>query len=78
MSRKTNEQNGLTSWLIQNLKTCSDNEFVDLIEIKSRYEAEVSSVAVGNIIKKIFKGVTIKAGRCTGNWSKVTQRYYGF
>ena len=65
------------SWVVENLQPCNESEFVDLIEIKKKCEFEVTSSAVGNVIKKLFNNVKIKSGRSKENWCKSTQRYYG-
>ena len=71
------EQAKLFSWMIENLEEGNDKEFVDLSEIKKKYNSEVTSSAVGNLVVRMFKGVKIKAGRCKEDWTKYTQRYYG-
>lgn len=73
----SSEQSCLMSWLIQNLKPGTEAEFVDLIEIKSKYSSSVTCAVVGNLIAKLFKDGKIKPGRCRSNWIKTTQRYYG-
>ena len=65
------------TWVVENLQPCNESEFVDLIEIKKKCEFEVTSSAVGNVIKKVFNNVKIKSGCSKENWCKSTQRYYG-
>ena len=65
------------TWVVENLQPCNESEFVDLNEIKKKCEFEVTSSAVGNVIKKLFNNVKIKSGRSKENWCKSTQRYYG-
>jgi hypothetical protein len=72
----------LTSWLIQYVEESSETNFIDLTEIKSKFQSDVlvevpSSRTIGNLITKLFHGVKIKPGRCKDNWAKSTQRYYG-
>ena len=73
----SSEQSKLFTWLLENLRPANNQEFVDLIEIKSKCNLSVTSSAVGNLIVRLFKDVKIKPGRCKANWSKYTQRYYG-
>ena len=72
------EQSKLFTWLLENLRPANNQEFVDLIEIKSKCNLSVTSSAVGNSIVRLFKDVKVKPGRYKANWSKSTQRYYEF
>ena len=68
----------LTSWLIQYVEESSETNFIDLTEIKSKFQLDVlvevpSSRTIGNLITKLFHGVKIKPGRCKDNWAKSTQ-----
>ncbi|KAJ8313792.1 hypothetical protein KUTeg_008353 [Tegillarca granosa] len=71
----------LMNWLLINLEEGPIDDFVDLIEVKNKYsvelQLEVTSMSIGNCISKKFPKVNVKNGRCKGNWSKVTKRYYG-
>jgi hypothetical protein len=78
----SSDQFSLTSWLIQHVEKSSKTNFIDLTEIKSKFQSDVlvevaSSRTIGNLITKLFHGVKIKPGRCKDNWAKSTQRYYG-
>ena len=68
----SSEQSKLFTWLLENLRPANNQEFVDLIEIKSKCNLSVTSSAVGNLIVRLFKDVKIKPGRCKANWSKST------
>jgi hypothetical protein len=67
------EQSKLFTWLLENLIPANNQEFVELIEIKSKCNLSVTSSAVGNLIVRLFKDVK-KPGRCKANWSKSTLR----
>ena len=57
------EQSKLFTWLLENLRPANNQEFVDLIEIKSKCNLSVTSSAVGNSIVRLFKDVKVKPGR---------------
>lgn len=82
MASSRSDQFPLTSWLIQYVEKSSETNFIDLTEIKSKFQSDVlvevpSSRTIGNLITKLFHGVKIKPGRCKDNWAKSTQGYYG-
>ena len=45
------EESKLFTWLLANLRLANNQEFVDLIEIKSKCNLSVTSSAVGNLIQ---------------------------
>jgi hypothetical protein len=45
------EESKLFTWLLENLRLANNQEFVDLIEIKSKCNLSVTSSAVGNLIQ---------------------------
>ena len=72
-----NCNNSITSWVLENLAEGSQSEYIDIEDIKKKYEANITSRAIGNVIKKTFKNVTVKKVRSKGDWSKLTQIYCG-
>ena len=38
----------LINWLIENLESVQDTEYVDLAEIKKKYKAKATELSVGN------------------------------
>ena len=82
MASSRSDQFPLTSWLIQYVEKSIETNFIDLTEIKSKFQSDVlveapSSRTIGILITKLFHGVKIKPGRCKDNWAKSTKRYYG-
>lgn len=71
------DKNTFFSWLLKNVQQSSESDFIDLIDIKSKYGLPVSAAAVTKLMSRNFKFVKIKKGRGKDNWTKVTQRYYG-
>lgn len=67
----------LFSWLVENIEKGTLDDYVNLNQIKTKYQGPVTSVAVGNSITSIFPEVKVKQRRCQENWSKKTQCYYG-
>ena len=67
----------LINWLIENLESAQDIEYVDLTEINKKYKAKASGLSVGNSLKKIFSNVKVEQGRAKHDWTKRTKRYYG-
>lgn len=67
----------LINWLIENLESAQDTEYVDLTEISKKYKAKASGLSVGNSLKKIFSNVKVEQGRAKHDWTKRTKRYYG-
>ena len=57
-----NCQSKLYNWLHENLEEGHSNDYVDLLEIKSKLSAEVTSRSIGNFIKKMFIHVNVKNG----------------
>ena len=51
------EQSKLFTWPLENLIPANNQEFVELIEIKSKCNLSVTSSAVGNFIVRLFKDV---------------------
>jgi CRISPR/Cas system CMR subunit Cmr4 (Cas7 group RAMP superfamily) len=43
----------LINWLIENLESAQDTEYVDLTEINKKYKAKATGLSVGNSLKKI-------------------------
>lgn len=58
------------------LEKGSENDFVELLDIKEKFDSNVSSLALGHVIKTLFKNITIKSVRSERDWSKMTQLYY--
>lgn len=59
-------------WALENL----EKGFVELLDIKEKFDSNVSSLALGHVIKTLFKNITIKSVRSERDWSKMTQLYY--
>jgi hypothetical protein len=72
-----NNKQFLHAWIVEKLQESNENNFVGLLEIKKKYNSDVTSSAIGNVICQIFMNVKIKSGRSKENWCKSTQRYYG-
>lgn len=64
-------------WVLENLEEGSENEFIEFLDIRDKFDSNVSSFVIGNVLKTLFKKITIKSGRSKKDWSKSTQRYYG-
>lgn len=64
-------------WTLENLEEGSENDFIELLDIREKFDSNVSSLTFGNVIKTLFKNITMKSGRSKRDWSKMTQRYYG-
>jgi CRISPR/Cas system CMR subunit Cmr4 (Cas7 group RAMP superfamily) len=43
----------LINWLIENLESAQDTEYVDLTEINKKYKAKATGLSVANSFKKI-------------------------
>ncbi|KAJ8321537.1 hypothetical protein KUTeg_000913 [Tegillarca granosa] len=65
----------LHDWLFEHLEKGNENEFVELVEILTKLKENVTGVAIGNVLKKIFPDVKVKHAREKNNWSKLTKRY---
>lgn len=59
-------------WALENL----EKGFVELLDIKEKFDSNVSSLALGHVIRTLFKNITIKSVRSERDWSKMTQLYY--
>ena len=44
----------LINWLVENLESAQDAEYVDLTEINKKYNAKATGLSVGNSLKKNF------------------------
>ena len=73
MASSRSDQFPLTSWLIQYVEKSSETNFIDLTEIKSKFQSDVlvevpSSRTIGILITKLFHGVKINlvVARITG------------
>ena len=51
----------LINWLIENLESVQDTEYVDLAEIKKKYKAKATELSVGNSL--IFFSVMSKLSK---------------
>lgn len=60
-------------WALENLEKGSENDFVELLDIKEKFDSNDSSLALGHVIKTLFKNITIKSVRSERDWSKMTQ-----
>lgn len=60
-------------WALENLEKGSENDFVELLDIKETFDSNVSSLALGHVIKTLFKNITMKSVRSERDWSKMTQ-----
>jgi hypothetical protein len=67
----------LINWLIENLESVQDTEYVDLAEIKKKYKAKATGLSVGNSLNIFFSNVKVEQGRAKHDWTKRTKRYYG-
>lgn len=63
-------------WALENLEKGSENDFVELLDIKEKFKSNVSSLALRHVIKTLFKNKTIKSVRSERDWYKMTQLYY--
>ena len=45
----------LINWLIENLESVQDTEYVDLAEIKKKYKAKATGLSVGNSLNFFFQ-----------------------
>lgn len=64
-------------WVLENLEEGSENDFIEILDIRDKIDSNVSSFVIGNVMKTLIKNITIKSGRTKRDWSKSTQRYYG-
>lgn len=72
------EKSQVFAWIVENVVECDKSQYVDLSQIKKKSEMEnITSAAVGNVMKKLFKNIEIKSVRSKDNWCQRTQRYYG-
>ena len=55
-----NDKQCLHAWIVEKLQESNENNFVVLLEIKKKYNSDVTSSAIGNVICQIFKNVKIK------------------
>jgi hypothetical protein len=67
----------LINWLIENLESAQDTEYVDLTEINKKYKAKASGLSLGNSLKIIFSNVKVEQDCAKHDWTKRTKRYYG-
>jgi hypothetical protein len=58
-----NDKKFLHAWIVEKLQESNENNFVGLLEIKKKYNSDVTSSAIGNVICQIFMNVKIKSGR---------------
>ena len=63
----------LINWLIQNLQSAQDTEYVDLTEINKKYKAKTSGLSVGNSLKIVFSNFKVEQGRAKHDWTKRTK-----
>lgn len=49
-------------WPLENLEEGSENDFIELLDIREKFESNESSLALGNVIKTLFKNITMKSG----------------
>ena len=55
-----NCNNSITSWVLENLAEGSQSEYIDIEDIKKKYEANITSRAIGNVIKKHLRMLQLK------------------
>ena len=66
----------LINWLIENLESAQDTEYVDLTEIMTKYKAKAAGFSVGNSLNFFSSNVKVEQGRAKHDWTKRTKRYY--
>ena len=49
----------LINWLIENLESAQDTEYVDLTEINKKYKAKATGLSVGNSLIFFFSNVKV-------------------
>ena len=49
----------LINWLIENLESAQDTEYVDLTEIDKKYKAKATGLPLGNSLKKLHTNIAI-------------------
>lgn len=49
-----NDKQFLHAWIVEKLQESNENNFVELLEIKKKYNSDVTSSAIGNVICQIF------------------------
>jgi hypothetical protein len=45
-----NDKQFLHAWIVEKLQESNENNFVELLEIKKKYNSDVTSSAIGNVI----------------------------
>jgi hypothetical protein len=45
-----NDKQFLHAWIVEKLQESNENNFVELLEIKKKYNSDVTSAAIGNVI----------------------------
>ena len=64
----------LINWLIENLESAQDTEYVDYTEINKKYKAKATGFSVGNSLNCFFSNVKVEQGRAKHDWTKRTKR----
>jgi hypothetical protein len=65
----------LINWLIENLDSAPDTEYVDLTEIMTKYKVKAAGFSVGNCLNFFSSYVKVEQGRAKHDWTKRTKRY---
>jgi len=50
-----NDKQFLHAWIVEKLQESNENNFVELLEIKKKYNSDVTSSAIGNVIFQILR-----------------------
>ena len=72
-----NNSTCITSWVLENLAEGSQGNILILRILRKKYEANITSRAIGNVIKKHLRMLQSKKVRSKGDWSKLTKIYCG-
>lgn len=58
-------------WVLENLEKGSENDFVEFLDIKEKFDSNVLSLVLGYVIKILFKNIIIKLVRFERDWFKM-------
>lgn len=47
-------------WVLENLEKGSENDFVEFLDIKEKFDSNVLSLVLGYVIKILLKNIIIK------------------
>lgn len=58
-------------WVLENLEKGSENDFVEFLDIKEKFDSNVLSLVLGYVIKILYKNIIIKLVRFERDWFKM-------